>query len=134
MVIQQTDQVIRENGLAARCSTVAGNFFEGIPAGGDAYLLKYILHDWNDFEAIHILQNCARVMQSGSKVLVFDAVIPPGNAWHPGKQTDVTMLVATKGRERTEEDFRHFFSEAGLRFNKITPTTLDEISIIEAEK
>ena len=134
MVVHQTDQLIREQRLEGRCSTIAGNFFERIPEGGDAYILKYILHDWSDSDAIHILQNCARVMQPGSKVLVLDAVIPPGNAWHPGKHTDVTMLVATKGRERTEGDFRYFFREAGLRFNKIVTLGLEEISLIEAEK
>jgi len=73
-------------------------------------------------------------MQPGSKVLVLDAVIPPGNTWHPGKHTDVTMLVATKGRERTEDEFRDFFSQAGLQFNKTIPLDVQEISLVEAEK
>jgi hypothetical protein len=133
-VIQQTEMLIRDHHLQDRCSAMPGNFFEHIPEGGDAYLLKYILHDWSDQESIRILENCAKAMKQGSKVLVFDAVIPPGNDWHPGKHTDVTMLVATKGRERSEDDFRHLFKAAGLQFNKITALELDEISIVEAEK
>ncbi len=133
-VVPQARTLIEENGLQERCTAVAGNFFERVPAGADAYLMKYILHDWNDEGSVKILHNCAAVMNIGSKVLVLDAVIPPGNNWHPGKHMDVTMLAATKGRERSEEDFRKIFSEAGLQFNRVIDIGLDEISIVEAEK
>jgi len=134
IVIPQTEELIREHHLQERCSTFSGNFFEAIPEGGDAYLLKYILHDWTDTDAIRILQNCSRIMQAGSKVLVFESVMPPGNEWHSAKQMDVTMLVCTKGRERTEEEFRFLFKEAGLQFNRTVDIGLPEVSILEAEK
>jgi O-methyltransferase domain len=133
-VIPQSEQLIEEQQLQERCNAVAGNFFESVPPGKDLYLLKYILHDWADEDCIRILRNCADAMKTGSKVLILEAVIPAGNGYHVGKYTDVTMLVATRGRERSEEDFKRLLTEAGLRFNKIIPLSLDEISLIEGEK
>lgn len=133
-VIPQALQLIKENNLEDRCTAVAGNFFESVPDGADAYMMKYILHDWNDDDAVKILQNCAHKMKKGNKVLVLDAVLTPGNDWHPGKHMDVTMLVATKGRERSEADFKKLFTTAGLQFNRVVDIGLKEISIIEGEK
>lgn len=133
-VIPQTEILIREEGLAERCTAVSGNFFEAVPAGKDLYLLKYVLHDWSDEDSIKILRNCAEVMKTGSKVLILEAVIPEGNSYHAGKYTDVTMLACTRGRERAEEDFRYILEEAGLRFNKVIGLPLDEVSLIEGEK
>lgn len=136
VVIPQAEQLIQENNLQNRCSAVAGNFFEAVPPGMDAYLLKFILHDWNDADCIKILQNCSSAMQPGAKVLIMDAVIPsaPANDYHGGKYTDVIMLAATKGRERSEADFRSIVEAAGLQFNTIIDAGLDEVSIVEAEK
>lgn len=133
VVISQTRQAIQDNKLQDRCDVIAGDFFESVPGGMDAYLLKFILHDWNDADCIKILRNCSDAMQPGSKVLIMDAVLLPGNDYHGGKYTDVTMLVATKGRERNETDFRHLVEAAGLQFNQVIQV-MDEVSIVEAEK
>lgn len=133
-VIPGAEALILESGLKDRCTAASGNFFEAIPAGMDAYMLKYILHDWSDEDGIKILKNCSDAMRPKAKLLIFEAVIPGGNTYHEGKYTDVTMLVATRGRERNEEDFRRMLEAAGLDYVRTIPLRLNEISIVEAEK
>lgn len=133
-VVERTAAEIDTRGLAERCSVAAGNFFESVPAGADAYMMKYILHDWHDADALRILQNCSKVIQPGSKLLVVDAVIPEGNIANPGKFMDVNMLVATGGRERTANEFKELFEAAGLQFNRVIDLTIPDLSIVEGEK
>ncbi|MCE9672045.1 acetylserotonin O-methyltransferase [Myxococcus stipitatus] len=114
-----------------RCELVAGDFFEAVPAGADAYVLKRILHDWSDEVCVRILRHCRQAMAEGGRVLVVDTVIPPGNAPHGGKVLDVMMLASLPGRERTEAEFGHLFSEAGLRLTRIVSTPA-ALSITEA--
>ncbi len=133
-VIQRTAAIIDVNGLKARCEAVAGNFFESVPEGADAYIMKFIIHDWHDEDAIRLLQSCRRAMKKGSKILVVDAVITGLNAPHPGKMMDVNMLVATGGKERTADEFRQLFEKAGLQFNRAIPLSIPDVSIVEGEK
>ncbi|WP_426736038.1 methyltransferase [Myxococcus faecalis] len=118
-------------GLAERCELVEGDFFQSVPAGADAYVLKRILHDWNDETCVTLLRHCRSAMAEGGRVLVVDTVIPPGNGPHGGKVLDVMMLASLPGRERTEEDFRELFAQADLKLSRIlaTPTAM---SITEA--
>jgi len=116
------DVHVREKGIAERVELVAGNFFESVPAGADAYIMKYILHDWSDAQCRTILSNCRKAMAKGGKVLVVDNVIPEGNEPHWGKMLDMNMLVLTPGRERTEAEFRDLFASAGLKLARIVPT------------
>src|SRR6185436_3799347 len=109
-------------GYADRCKTEAGSFFERIPKNADAYLMKMVLHDWNDEQCLQILQNCHKAMNPGSKLLVIDAVIPEGNEPHPGKFMDINMLAMTGGRERTEKEFVALFDRAGLKLSRVVPT------------
>ncbi|WNG33876.1 SAM-dependent methyltransferase [Archangium violaceum] len=122
---------IAQAGFAERCELAEGDFFESVPAGADAYLLKRILHDWSDEVCVRILRKCREAMAEHGRVLVVDTVIPPGNTPHGGKVLDVLMLVSLPGRERTEEDFRKLFAQAGLRLTRVihTPAAL---SITEA--
>jgi len=108
---------------------VGGDFFESVPESGDAYLLRHVIHDWEDREAVAILGNCREAMRSGGRVLVVETVIPPGNDPCFGKWLDLMMLVVG-GRERTEEQYAGLFSAAGLRLNRVVPTG-HEVSIIE---
>lgn len=133
-VIPQSQQMIEQEQLSNRCEALGGNFFESVPEGKDLYLLKFILHDWNDEDGIKILRNCSDAMHKGSKVLIVEAVIPPGNDHHAGKYMDITMLACTRGRERSEKDFQYMLNEAGLKFNKIIDLPIDEISLVEGEK
>jgi hypothetical protein len=115
-----------------RCSAVGGDFFRGVPAGADAYLMKYILHDFADDDCVTILSNCRAAMAPQGRILVVDRVIPKGNALHPGKIMDVCMLVMTGGRERTREEFAGVFRRAGLRLARIHPVDRAAVNIVEA--
>jgi len=109
----------------------SGDFFESVPEGGDAYLLKHILHDWDDERAITILGNCHRAMAPGGRILVVEMVIPEGNDAFYGKLLDLEMLVGYSGRERTAEEYRELLDAAGLRLTRITATPA-LVSVIEA--
>lgn len=115
-----------------RAEKVAGNFFEAVPNGGDAYVLKYIIHDWDDEQAIIILKNCRQAMAENGRVLLVEMAIPAGNVPSPGKFIDLTMLLYLHSRERTEAEYRDLLQQAGLKLVTITPTASPFI-IIEAE-
>jgi hypothetical protein len=117
-------------GLAERCRAVPGDFFASVPAGADAYLLRHILHDWDDEKATKILRNIRQAVAPSGKVLVVESVIPPGNTPSFGKLLDLTMLVIPGGRERTEEEYRALFAAGGFRLTRVVPTRA-EVSVIE---
>jgi len=116
-------------GVAQRCRLESGNFFEAVPKGGDAYIMKYILHDWNDDECVKILANCRAAMNEKGKVLVVDNVVSAGNDPSWGKLLDIQMLIIG-GRERTKEEFAALFAAAGLKLVRIVPTKCP-LSIVE---
>jgi ubiquinone/menaquinone biosynthesis C-methylase UbiE len=122
---------IAESGLTARCELVGGNFFHSVPPDGDAYLLKWIIHDWNDEQCVTILKNIRRSIASNGVVLIVDSVIPKGNEPFFGKLMDLNMLVMTGGRERTEEEFKQLLAAGGFRLLRIVPT-VSGFSVIEA--
>ncbi len=106
-----------------RCSLCAGDFFTSVPADGDVYVLKRVLHDWTDAEAIRILRACRAALRANSRVLAIDAVLRPGNAPDPNKMLDVGIMALTHGRERTAADFQRLFDAAGLKLLRIIPPT-----------
>lgn len=112
-----------------RWELVAGDFFAQAPAG-DIYLIKRILHDWDDGHSLRILRHCRAAMTDAGRVLVMDAVVPPGNDAHPSKVIDVLMMTALTGHERTRTQFDALFAEAGLRVSRIIPTGTP-VSIVE---
>jgi hypothetical protein len=119
------------HGVVDRCERVAGNFFDAVPAGADAYFMKFILHDWDDARCLTIL-NCIRraIDAKRGKLIVADTVIPEGNAADFSKLMDVNMLVMTGGIERTEKQFAELFAQAGFRLTRIVPTEAP-LSLIE---
>jgi ubiquinone/menaquinone biosynthesis C-methylase UbiE len=124
-------------GLAAspagsRCQLVGGSFFESVPEGADAYMMRHIIHDWNDEQCRTILGHCRRAMKPEARLLVIDAVIKPGNEPQFSKFLDITMLALPGGKERTEAEFRTLFQSAGFELTRIVPTT-SEVSIIEGK-
>ena len=125
----EKDQHVTAKGIVERCRLESGNFFETVPPGGDAYIMKYILHDWNDEKCVKILSNCRAAMNEKGKVLVVDNVIAPGNdpAW--GKLLDIQMLIIG-GRERTKKEFAAMFALAGLKLTRVVPTK-GPLSIVE---
>jgi hypothetical protein len=118
-------------GLGARCVFQAGDFFEAVPAGHDAYLLAHVLHDWNDDQAIAILRKCREATPAGSRLLIVEAVLPDGDAPHHGKLMDLLMLTVTGGVERGSDQFANMLTRSGFRLAKIHPTTTHQ-SVIEA--
>ena len=120
----------REKGVAERLELIAGDFFRSIPAGADACIMKYILHDWEDELCVKILANCRQATGARGRLFVVDNVIPPGNDPHWGKQLDLNMLVLTGGRERTQEEFAKLFEEAGWKLTRVVPTKCP-LSIVE---
>jgi hypothetical protein len=125
----QQDQHVTAAGIGERCTLKSGNFFEEVPPGGDAYIMKYILHDWNDEQCVNILRNCRAAMNQKGRVLVADNVIPPGNDPSWGKLLDIQMLIIG-GRERTKKEFAGMFAEAGLKMSRVIRTRA-ALSLVE---
>ncbi len=130
-VIEGTRTRLESAGLADRSELIGGSFFEVIPAGGDTYTLKDILHDWDDSQATLILRQCRAAMRADAKLLVIERIIPPGNDPAVGKLIDIDMMVLTGGQERTEAEYRALLEGAGFRPQRVVSTDA-EISIIEA--
>ena len=123
---------IEAAGLGERCETVAGDFFQSVPAGGDAYIMKWIIHDWDDERAIRILKNIRSHVPQNGRVIVVDAVVPEGDEPDFSKFFDLNMLVMTGGKERTEREFAELFAAADLKLVRVVSTDLPT-SIVEAE-
>jgi hypothetical protein len=130
-VAERARESIASAGLAHRCEVVGGDFFKSVPAGCDAYLLRWIIHNWDHERAITVLRNCRRAMGERSRLLLIEMVIPTGNEFHQGKFLDYIMLTTHSGQERTEEEYDSLLREADLRLNKVQPTG-SPLSIIEA--
>lgn len=135
-VLCDRPQVIQEPayltaaGLKDRCEIVGIDFFKSVPSGGDVYVLKRILHDWGDERSVQILRVCREAMGENARVLVVDAVVPPGNEPHPSKIMDILMMVGFEGQERTEQEFRALYQRAGLKLTQVVPTP-SVLSIVE---
>jgi hypothetical protein len=127
-----SDEDIKAAGIANdRYETASGSFFESVPAGGDAYILKAIIHDWEDRESIEILRVCRKAMEPAARLLIIDHVVPPPNEGSVAKFLDLNMLVLPGGRERTEDEFRGLLEASGFRLSRVVPTAPDDVSIIE---
>ncbi len=125
-VAERARRKIAEAGLEARCQVEAGDFFQSLPAGADACLIKHVIHDWNDEQSVAILRNCRRGIGPKGRVLIAEGVYPPRIDTSPescgAAANDVNMLVATGGRQRSEAEFRALYAAAGLELARIIPT------------
>jgi SAM-dependent methyltransferase len=135
-VVARAPAEIARRGLTGRCTVVGGDFFREVPAGGDAYLLKHVIHDWNDERAAAILRVCRRAIRSGGRLLLVEGVYPARiDQTDPSRgaaSNDVNMLVCTGGRQRSEAKFRALYAATGFRLTRIVPTPA-RISVIEGE-
>ncbi len=113
---------LRTGAMAARCEVLDGDFFEAVPAGADAYILKRIIHDWNDEDALKILKHCRRAIGRDGTLLLIECVLKPPNEPDLGKFLDLHMLVLLGGRERTESDFKSLLRKAGFSLTRVIPT------------
>jgi len=130
-VTERARESIVSAGLAQRCEVVGGDFFKSVPAGCDAYLMRWIIHNWDNEHAITLLRNCRKGMGESSRLLLIESVIRTGNEFHPGKLLDYIMLTSHSGQERTAEEYDSLLRDADLRLNKVVPTGT-QLSIIEA--
>lgn len=133
-VVEHAARVLGDHGVAGRVEVVGGSFFDTVPSNGDTYLLKTIIHDWDDARATAILRNCRKVMTSASKLMIIERALPelgqPGTA--EAFLLDLEMLVMTPGgRERTISEFARLLSDTGLTLVRTVPTGLP-VSILEA--
>lgn len=115
-------QSLEDAELLDRCDLVGGDFFDAVPSGGDIYVFKRILHDWDDETCVKLLQRCREVIPHEGRLLVVDAVIPPGNDPHPAKIVDMVMMSVLPGRERTEQELSTLLTTAGFTLNQVIPT------------
>jgi hypothetical protein len=113
---------LRREPVASRAEIVGGDFFERVPEGADAYVLKGIIHDWADEEAVRILKNCRRAIASGGRVLLMEGILKPPNEPDPERFMDLLMLVVPGGRQRDESNFRALLGDAGFSIDRIIPT------------
>ena len=130
-VVATAGALLERAGVADRCEIVGGSFFDAVPGGADAYLLKSIVHDWDDDASIEILRTCHAAMADTGKLLVVEPVIRPGNEPDPAKFSDLNMLVMLGGQERTADDFERLYAEAGFRLTSVVPTGSPPFNIIE---
>ncbi len=120
--VVEKPRVLHDAGLLDRCELAGGNFFESLPSGGDVYAFKRVLHDWDDATCVKLLRLCRDVIPADGRLLVVDAVIPPGNEPHPAKIVDMVMMGVLTGRERTEEEFAALLTAAGFALSRVIPT------------
>jgi len=134
--VARAQQRIAAAGLADRCEVIAGNFFEGVPSGGDAYLLRHVLVDWDDERASTILRSCRTAMPQHGQIMILEETYPariePSASCQNAAGHDVNMLVCTGGRLRSEEEFRLLLAGSGFRLSRLVPTAAD-VSVIQAE-
>jgi SAM-dependent methyltransferase len=131
-VIEGAQSKIAATGLADRVETVAGDFFKSVPEGGDAYIMKWIIHDWDDEKSNAILRNCRKQMKANGKLILVDCVVPETDEPHFSKFIDLNMLVMTGGKERTQKEFAQLLTDAGFKLVRVIHTDLPT-SIVEAE-
>lgn len=122
---------LAEAGLAIRCKFSAGDFFNAVPRGHDAYVLAHILHDWTDEQSVAILRNCREAIPRHGRLLIIEAVLPDGDTPHHGKLMDLLMLTVTGGAERSADQFGSLLRASGFRLARIHPTTTHQ-SVVEA--
>ena len=131
-VVSGAASLLERAGVADRCRIVGGSFFDAVPQGADAYMLRAIIHDWDDDEAIRILVAVRHVLEDNGRVLIIERVIAPPNEGRDAKFSDLNMLVSPGGRERTREEFVALLGSSGLRLERVLGAGV--FSILEAAK
>jgi hypothetical protein len=129
--VAQAARSVVEPSIASRCEFVGGDFFKAIPGGGDAYVLKHVIHDWDDRRSQAILANCRLAMASRGKLLLVEDLVCGPNQSCSAKVSDLNMLVRTGGRNRTEIEYRTLLGKAGFRVTQVYAAQGD-LSVIEA--
>jgi SAM-dependent methyltransferase len=121
-VAEATARGLAAAGLDGRAEARGGDFFESVPAGGDAYLLSHIVHDWDDERGVTLLRNCRDAIAPDGRLLVCEMLVPDGPEPHFSKLLDIEMLVNTGGLERTLGEYRALFAAAGFELTEVLRT------------
>ena len=134
--LAETPGHLERAGVADRCDVVAGDFYRAVPEGGDGYVIKSVLHDWDDERCTTILRNCRKAIAPDGRLVVVEPVLPE-RIEHPGQMagtllSDLNMLLLTGGRERTASTFRELLAGASFAVTAIRPTEGSDFSIVEA--
>jgi hypothetical protein len=129
-VLADAPATLREAGVQDRCRLAPGSYFDPLPRGGDTYVLKTVLKDWGDEQAIQILRRVADAVSPAGRVLVIEALLPAGDAFHIGKLLDLNSLVLVGGADRDEHDLVALLAATGLRVTQVVHTTT--LAILEA--
>jgi hypothetical protein len=130
-VVGDAPALLEARGVSSRVTIEAGDFFEHVPPGGDAYLLSHIIHDWNEAQCLTILGHCRRVIKPDGRLLIVETVLPAGDTPHQGKMQDMVMLALPGGQERTEAEYESLLGKAGFRLTRVVPTE-SVVSVVEA--
>ena len=130
-VLQAAEAAISADGLAERCRALPCDFFKSVPAGADAYFLKFIIHDWNDEQSVCILRNIRQVIPAHGKVILAETVLDDTPQTQFGRLLDIEMMTFPGGKERTEAEFASIFEQSGFRLSRIIPTK-SPLNLIEA--
>jgi O-methyltransferase domain len=126
-VVVGAHKILADHGVADRCEVVGGSFFDSVPAGADAYLLKRIMFAWNDEQSVTLLRAVRAAMHDSSRLLLVEPVLEPGDAFNPGKLYDVLLLVMAGGGARSTEQLEKLFAQADLKLVRVVPTRLQPI-------
>jgi hypothetical protein len=130
-VVRDAPALLKSRGVESRVAIESGSFFERVPAGGDAYVLSHIIHDWSEAQCLTILGHCRRAIGPDGRLLIVETVLPEGDTPHQGKLQDLVMLVFPGGQERTEAEYAELLVKANFRLRRVVPTT-SVVSIVEA--
>jgi orsellinic acid C2-O-methyltransferase len=133
-VVERARIRLATTAIGDRCTVHAGDFFREVPGDGDAYLLKHVIHDWDDAQALAILVTCRKATRPGAKLLIIEGVYPTridqSEQSRGAAANDVNMLVSTGGRQRSADEFRTLYAAAGFTLSQIVPTPA-RVSVIE---
>lgn len=130
-VVDGAGTALDHAGLADRCAVVGGSFLESVPAGGDVYVMKNVIHDWNDDDARAILRNVRTAIAEHGTLILLEMVLPQRASSFIGHMLDLEMLLMLHGKERTRAQYADLLGRAGFRLNRVIPT-VSPISLIEA--
>jgi hypothetical protein len=130
-VVLEAPALLKTRGVDDRVTIEAGDFFETVPTGGDAYVLSHVIHDWDEARCLTILGHCRKAIKPNGRLLIVEMVLPAGDTPHPGKVVDIVMLVFPGGQERTEAEYASLLGKAGFRVSRVVPTA-SAVSVVEA--
>jgi hypothetical protein len=130
-VVREAPALLKAHGVAERVTIEPGDFFQRVPAGGDAYLLSHIIHDWNEDQCLTILGHCRNAIGPDGRLLIVETILPTGDTPHQGKVQDMVMLVIPGGQERTEAEYASLLAKADFRLSRVVPTE-SVVSVVEA--